>query len=79
VKDEDVHYIARIDRDEWASPDASLRAYEAATGKELWKGALPGAPSGTPMTYVVNGRQLVVIATGDEQHGDALVAFSLGK
>jgi len=62
-----------------ASRDASLRAYDAASGRELWKGELPGAPSGTPMTYVVNGRQYVVIATGDEQHGDTLVAFLLGK
>ena len=67
-----------------ASRDAVLRAYDAATGRELWKGALPGTPSGTPMTYVAGGRQAkgrqyVVIATGDDQHGDTLVAFALGK
>ena len=62
-----------------ASRDAFLRAYDATTGKQLWKGELPGPPSGTPMTYMVNGRQYVVIATGDDQHGDALVAFALGK
>ena len=62
-----------------ASRDAYLRAYDATTGKEIWKGELPALPSGTPMTYVAKGRQYVVIATGDEQHGDTLVAFSLGK
>ena len=62
-----------------ASRDAILRAYDAATGRELWKGELPGTPSGTPMTYVVKGRQYVVIATGDEQHGDTLVAFGLDE
>lgn len=62
-----------------ASRDAYLRAYDAATGKELWKGQLPAAPSGTPMTYVVKGRQYVVIATGDDQHGDTLVAFALDR
>ena len=67
-----------------ASRDAVLRAYDATTGKELWKGELPGAPSGTPMTYVAGGRhgkgrQFVVIATGDDQHGDALIAFGLDK
>jgi hypothetical protein len=31
------------------------------------------------MTYVVKGRQFVVIATGDDQHEDTLVAFALGK
>jgi quinoprotein glucose dehydrogenase len=60
-----------------ASRDAFLRAYDAATGRELWKGELPGTPSGTPMTYVVKGRQYVVTATGDDQHGDTLVAFAL--
>jgi quinoprotein glucose dehydrogenase len=62
-----------------ASRDAVLRAYDAATGRELWKGELPGAPSGTPMTYVAKGRQYVVIATGDDRHGDTLVAFALSK
>lgn len=60
-----------------ASRDAYLRAYDAATGKEIWRGALPGTPSGTPMTYMVRGRQYVVIATGDDQHGDTLVAFAM--
>ncbi|HXS12040.1 MAG TPA: pyrroloquinoline quinone-dependent dehydrogenase [Acidobacteriaceae bacterium] len=62
-----------------ASRDAALRAYDARTGKELWKGELPATPSGTPMTYVAGGRQYVVIATGDDRHSDALVAFALGK
>jgi len=59
-----------------ASKDAFLRAYDSATGRELWKGALPEAPSGTPMTYLANGRQYVVIAAGGD-HGDTLVAFAL--
>jgi quinoprotein glucose dehydrogenase len=62
-----------------ASRDAFLRAYDAATGRELWRGELPAAPSGTPMTYVAGGRQYIVIATGDDQHGDTLVAFGLGS
>ena len=60
-----------------ASRDTHLRAYDAATGHELWEGELPGPGNATPMTYVVKGRQYVVIATGDEQHGDTLVAFAL--
>jgi glucose dehydrogenase len=36
------------------------------------------------MTYVAGekgakGRQYVVIATGDDQHGDTLVAFALAR
>ena len=68
-----------------ASKDAVLRAYDAATGKELWKGQLPAAGNATPMTYMAGKRQAkgrrqyVVLATGDEQHGDTLVAFALRK
>jgi quinoprotein glucose dehydrogenase len=59
-----------------ASDDAMLRAYDAATGKELWKGVLPARGTGTPMTYVVRGRQYVVVATGDEPPHE-LVAFAV--
>lgn len=58
--------------------DPFLRAYDAKTGRELWKGQLPGEGSGTPMTYVLAGRQYVVVATGGDK-GDRLVAFALAK
>jgi quinoprotein glucose dehydrogenase len=59
-----------------------LRAYDAATGEELWKGDLPAPAQATPMTYEVNGRQFVVIAAGGSglwgtKTGDAVVAFAL--
>jgi quinoprotein glucose dehydrogenase len=59
-----------------------LRAYDAATGTELWKGNLPVSAQATPMTYEVNGRQFVVIAAGGHglwgtKTGDAVVAFGL--
>lgn len=59
--------------------DRWLRAYDSATGKEMWKGALPATGTGTPMTYSVRGRQYVVVATGggDGRQGDQLVAFAL--
>jgi quinoprotein glucose dehydrogenase len=62
-----------------ASRDALLRAYDTATGRELWRGQLPAAGSGTPMTYVVKGRQYVVVATGSDEgkQPDRLVAFGL--
>jgi quinoprotein glucose dehydrogenase len=56
--------------------DPFLRAYDAKTGRELWKGRLPAEGSGTPMTYVVEGRQYVVVATGSDK-GDGLVAFAI--
>jgi quinoprotein glucose dehydrogenase len=65
-----------------AAMDDYLRAFDAATGKELWKGRLPAGGQATPMTYVWKGRQYVVIAAGghsksDTKRGDKVVAFAL--
>ncbi|HVN01875.1 MAG TPA: pyrroloquinoline quinone-dependent dehydrogenase [Caulobacteraceae bacterium] len=65
-----------------ATLDNYLRAFEATTGKELWKGRLPAGGQATPMTYVWKGRQYVVIAAGghaksDTKRGDQVVAFAL--
>src|SRR6185312_6919019 len=35
-----------------ASVDNYLRAFDAASGRELWKGRLPAGGQATPMTYV---------------------------
>ncbi|HEY4956889.1 MAG TPA: pyrroloquinoline quinone-dependent dehydrogenase [Caldimonas sp.] len=65
-----------------AATDRYLRAFDARNGDELWRGRLPAAGMATPMTYVWQGRQYVVVAAGG--HGesgtatsDALVAFAL--
>ena len=47
-----------------AAMDNYLRAFDAQTGEELWRGRLPAGGQATPMTYVWNGRQYVVIAAG---------------
>ena len=54
------------------------------TGKEVWKGRLPAGGQATPMTYVWQGRQYVVIAAGGHaksrtKAGDQLIAFALPK
>jgi quinoprotein glucose dehydrogenase len=65
-----------------AAMDNYLRAFDAATGKELWRGRLPAGGQATPMTYVWKGRQYVVIAAGGHakagtKRGDSVVAFAL--
>ncbi|MDB5454370.1 MAG: Quinoprotein glucose dehydrogenase [Caulobacteraceae bacterium] len=65
-----------------AAMDDYLRAFDARTGKELWKGRLPAGGQATPMTYVAHGRQYVVIAAGghamsDTRRGDQVIAFAL--
>lgn len=68
-----------------AAMDDYLRAFDAESGAELWKGRLPAGGQSTPMTYRLtqDGRQFVVIAAGGHgkmstRLGDSLVAFSLG-
>jgi quinoprotein glucose dehydrogenase len=67
-----------------ATTDAYLRAFDTASGAELWKGRLPTSGQATPMTYRLRsgGRQYVVVAAGGHmlmgtKPGDALVAFAL--
>ncbi len=65
-----------------AALDSKLRALEAATGKELWQAKLPYPGMSVPITYMVNGKQYVVISAGGNSRaetalGDATVAFTL--
>jgi quinoprotein glucose dehydrogenase len=65
-----------------AAMDDYLRAFDAASGKELWRGRLPAGGQATPMTYVWKGRQYVVIAAGGHsksgtKRGDQVVAYAL--
>jgi hypothetical protein len=54
-----------------------LYAFDAATGEVLWEGRLPARAYANPMTFETrDGRQLVVIATG-EREGAALLAYGL--
>jgi quinoprotein glucose dehydrogenase len=64
--------------------DNYLRAFSAETGAELWQGRLPAAGQATPLTYVYEGRQYVVIAAGGRRDlpfppGDSIVAFALPR
>ncbi len=66
------------------SNDRRFRAFDSATGQELWVTKLEGSGHATPMTYLgqKTGRQFVVIAAGGggyfSRHStDALVAFAL--
>ncbi len=64
-----------------ASLDEHFRAFDKDTGDELWKTRLPAGGYATPATYMVNGKQYIVIAAGGgkmgTKSGDAFVAFAL--
>ena len=62
--------------------DDYLRAYDVTTGRKLWQARLPAGGQATPMTYRVNGKQMVVVAAGGHgsfgtKIGDAVVAYAL--
>ncbi len=65
-----------------AAMDHYLRAFDVATGAELWQGRLPASAVATPMTYEWQGRQYVVVAAGGYSRlgltaSDHVVAFAL--
>jgi quinoprotein glucose dehydrogenase len=62
--------------------DIQIRAFDSATGEELWSSPLPFGGFAPPSTYQAGGKQYVLIpATGggklDTPQGDAYVAFAL--
>ncbi len=56
---------------------AMLRAYDKATGKEQGAVYMPTGQTGTPMTYMLNGKQYIVIAIAATNYPAELVAFRL--
>ena len=54
-----------------------FRAYDKATGKVLWETELSAGVTGAPMTYMIDGKQYVVVAIGGLGHPAEFVAFSL--
>ena len=62
--------------------DEMLHAFDKKTGKLLWQYHLPAGGYATPSTYMVNGKQYLVIAAGGggklrTKSGDSFVAFAI--
>jgi len=62
--------------------DRKFRAFDTRTGRLLWEATLPYSGVATPATYMVDGRQYVVIAASGGRDpkgpvGGAYVAFAL--
>lgn len=61
--------------------DEKIRAFDRKTGKTVWEYQLPAGGFATPATYMVNGRQYVVIAAGGAKNGHKpggkYIAFAL--
>ncbi len=67
-----------------ATLDGFFRAFATRSGQELWKTKLPASARSTPMTFLHQGRQYVVISAGGHDPkfgplGDEVVAFALPR
>jgi quinoprotein glucose dehydrogenase len=56
---------------------AMLRAYDKATGKDAGAIYMPAPQTGSPMTYMLGGKQYVVLAIGGGNYSAELVAYRL--
>ena len=56
---------------------AMLRAYDKMTGEEVGAVWLPTQQSGSPMTYMLNGRQYIIVAVSSGGYTGEYIAFAL--
>jgi quinoprotein glucose dehydrogenase len=56
---------------------AMLRAYDKATGNELGAVQMPAPQTGSPMTYMLNGKQYLTVAIGGPGYSAELLTFTL--
>jgi quinoprotein glucose dehydrogenase len=66
--------------------DYYIRAYDVATGKQIWEDRLPAGGQATPMTYKSSksGRQFLIVVAGGHgslptKPGDSVIAYALPK
>jgi quinoprotein glucose dehydrogenase len=58
---------------------AMLRAYDKLTGEEKGAVYMPAPQTGSPMSYMLGGRQYIVVAIGGGSYTAELVAFRLPR
>jgi alcohol dehydrogenase (cytochrome c) len=58
----------------FASNGTYLVAFNPADGKMLWHAGLTASPSGGPITYMLDGKQYLLVAAGD-----TLFAFTVNQ
>ena len=54
-----------------------LRAYDKRSGKEVGAVYMPAPQSGNPMTYMLNGKQYIVVSVSGGNYSGELIAFRL--
>jgi quinoprotein glucose dehydrogenase len=56
---------------------ALLRAYDKTNGKEVGSVLMPAPQSGSPMTYMLNGKQYIIVAISGGAYSGEYVAYKL--
>ena len=56
---------------------AMLRAYDKTTGRQVGAVWMPAPQSGSPMTYMVDGKQYIIVAVSGGAYSGEYIAFSL--
>ena len=56
---------------------AMLRAYDKVSGKEVGAVWMPAPQTGSPMTYMVNGRQYIVVAVSGGNYSSEYIAYTV--
>jgi quinoprotein glucose dehydrogenase len=54
-----------------------LRAWDKATGREVGAVWMPAPQSGSPMTYMIDGKQFIVVAISGGSYSGEFLAFAL--
>jgi len=56
---------------------AMLRAYDKASGREVGAVYMPAPQSGSPMTYLIGGKQYIVVAVSGANYSGEYIAYRL--
>ena len=56
---------------------AKLRAYDKTNGKEVGAVFIPAPQTGSPMTYMLNGKQYIVMGVSGGAYSGEYIAFTL--
>jgi quinoprotein glucose dehydrogenase len=67
-------------QDHFVDPESYLRAWDLETGEMVGEVAIPGNTVASPVTYMADGRQYIVVPLGDgEERPTELVALALPR
>ena len=56
---------------------AMLRAYDKTNGKEVGAVFMPAPQSGSPMSYMVDGKQYIIVAVSGGSYSGEYIAYAL--